>query len=85
MHQLEPFMLLLSSIFIPLYGTVLGRLWGQTVHALQRQDLVACSIWLLGIGAYHTIAQMAPAWGAALPTLVLTIMLAKVHAICFKN
>lgn len=85
MHQLEPFMLLLSSIFIPLYGTVLGRQWGQTVHTVQRQDPVACSIWLLGIGAYHTIAQMAPAWGAAIPTLLLTIVLSKVHATCFRH
>ncbi|MFZ3140756.1 purine-cytosine permease family protein [Polaromonas sp.] len=80
MHSLEPFLLMLSSVFVPLYGVILARLAGQeNVVSLMRKRRVntsAVAIWLLGVACYHLCAQLAPAWGAALPTLVLTFMLA---------
>ena len=81
MHALEPFLLMLSSVFIPLYGVILARLVGKTnVAALVTERPVnysAVLIWFSGVVFYHAMANMAPAWGAAIPTLVLTFVLAK--------
>ena len=81
MHALEPFLLMLSSVFIPLYGVILARLVGKTnVAALVTERAVnysAVLIWFSGVVFYHTMATFAPAWGAAIPTLVLTFVLAK--------
>jgi putative hydroxymethylpyrimidine transporter CytX len=79
MHSLEPFLLLLSSVFVPLYGVILGRLGVGTtaVPARQRRiDGVAAALWIAGIALYHACAAWAPQWGSALPTLALTFVLA---------
>ena len=80
MHSLEPFLLMLSSVFVPLYGVILARLAGQTNVALlmtqHRVNTSAVAIWLIGVACYHLCAQLAPSWGAALPTLALTFLLA---------
>ena len=79
MHSLEPFLLLLSSVFVPLYGVILGRL-GVSQPRLavpQRKiDLTAALLWLAGVLVYHALAKWAPHWGSALPTLALTFTLA---------
>ena len=81
MHALEPFLLMLSSVFIPLYGVILARLVGKSnVAALVTERQVnysAVLIWFSGVVFYHAMANMAPAYGAAIPTLVLTFVLAK--------
>lgn len=81
MHSLEPFLLMLSSVFIPLYGVILARLAGQAnVPALMLERKINTSavvIWLLGVACYHLCAQLVPQWGAALPTLLLTFVLAR--------
>ena len=81
MHSLEPFLLMLSSMFVPLYGVILARLAGQVnVASLvtdRRVNYSAVMIWLLGVACYHLCAQLAPSWGAALPTLMLTFILAR--------
>jgi putative hydroxymethylpyrimidine transporter CytX len=81
MHALEPFLLMLSSVFIPLYGVILARLAGKTtVAALVTERPVnysAVLIWFSGVVFYHAMANLAPAWGSAIPTLVLTFVLAK--------
>lgn len=75
MHDLEPFLLLLSSVFVPLYGVILGRLgWGAhcaSVPAI-KVDIPAAAIWLIGIVAFQSLSKLAPQWGATLPTLLLT-------------
>ncbi len=79
MHSLEPFLLLLSSIFVPLYGVILGRLGtGQPDFAPspRKIEVSAALLWLAGIAAYHAIASWAPHWGSALPTLAFTFVLA---------
>jgi putative hydroxymethylpyrimidine transporter CytX len=78
MHSLEPFLLMLSSVFVPLYGVILGRLGtGQAVAStLRRVDLGAALIWIGGIAAYHACAKWAPQFGSALPTLAATFLLA---------
>ena len=79
MHSLEPFLLTLSSVFVPLYGVILGRLDGRAAGgAAGRQvEPVAAALWIAGIAAYHACAAWAPQWGAALPTLALTFALAR--------
>jgi purine-cytosine permease-like protein len=79
MHSLEPFLLLLSSVFVPLYGVILGRLGtGQSgFSASERKvDVVAALLWLGGVATYHALATWMPQWGSALPTLALTFVLA---------
>jgi putative hydroxymethylpyrimidine transporter CytX len=81
MHALEPFLLMLSSVFIPLYGVILARLAGKkNVAALVTERPVnysAVLIWFSGVVFYHAMANLAPVWGSAIPTLVLTFVLAK--------
>ena len=81
MHSLEPFLLMLSSVFVPLYGVILARLAGQSnmvqLMTERRMNTSAVAIWLLGVACYHLCAQLAPGWGAALPTLLLTFVLAR--------
>jgi len=78
MHSLEPFLLTLSSVFVPLYGVILGRLslGGNIDGPRRRVDLASAALWLLGIAFYHGLAQWAPGFGSALPTLALTFVLA---------
>jgi NCS1 family nucleobase:cation symporter-1 len=81
MHSLEPFLLMLSSVFVPLYGVILGRLsWGGVATgataADRKVDLVAAALWLAGIVLYHALAKWSPQWGSALPTLLFTFTLA---------
>ncbi|MBT2334587.1 cytosine permease [Variovorax paradoxus] len=79
MHTLEPFLLLLSSVFVPLYGVILGRLGtGQAIPSVggRRVDPGAALIWIAGIAAYHACARWAPQFGSALPTLAATFVLA---------
>lgn len=81
MHNLEPFMLMLSSVFVPLYGVILARLGGQQAVAslvgANRVNVGAAAIWILGVATYHLCANLAPQWGAALPSLALTFILAR--------
>ena len=79
MHSLEPFLLILSSIFVPLFGVILGRLsWGgyQPAHTQAGVHLLPLALWLGGIALYHGLAAWAPQAGSALPTLALTFVLA---------
>ena len=81
MHSLEPFLLLLSSVLVPLFGVILGCLAGRRDVAAQVASARAAhaapiAIWLAGIACYHLLAQFAPALGSALPTLALSFVLA---------
>ncbi|MGJ7496397.1 purine-cytosine permease family protein [Variovorax sp. RT4R15] len=79
MHTLEPFLLLLSSVFVPLYGVILGRLGTGAAPAgttARRVDLGAALIWIAGIALYHACAKWAPQFGSALPTLAATFVVA---------
>ncbi len=82
MHSLEPFLLMLSSVFVPLYGVILARLVGTanvaSLVGAKKVNLGAVLIWLLGVASYHLCAKLAPEWGAALPTLALTFVLARI-------
>ncbi|MER1966494.1 cytosine permease [Castellaniella sp. GW247-6E4] len=78
MHSLEPFLLTLSSVFVPLFGTILGRLGlttGPIAVSGRGLHVGPALIWVLGILCYHALAQWAPQYGSALPTLALTFIL----------
>ena len=77
MHSLEPFLLMLSSVFIPLYGVILGRAGKAPLsNASRRIDLLPALIWLIGIAVFHLSAQFTPQWGSALPSLAVSLSLA---------
>jgi putative hydroxymethylpyrimidine transporter CytX len=80
MHELEPFLLKLSSIFVPLYGVILGRLalGGLSRPASDRRvDWAAAAIWVLGVALFQALHAWAPQWGASLPVLAVTFALAR--------
>lgn len=72
MHSLEPFMLMLSSIFVPLFGVVISQL-APGLPAERSVRWAPAALWLLGIATFHAGAQWWPAWGSALPSLALTL------------
>ena len=76
MHSLEPFLLMLSSVFIPLYGVILGRAGKAPLSNASRSIyLVPALIWLVGIAVFHLSAQFTPQWGSALPSLAVSLTL----------
>jgi hypothetical protein len=78
MHTLEPFLLMLSSVFVPLYGVILGRMGGgDAATTARRVEPVAAALWIGGIALYHGLATWAPQAGSALPTLAVTFVLAR--------
>ncbi len=79
MHSLEPFLLILSSVFVPLFGVILGRLsFGGFRAPVQQANVHALpvALWLGGIALYHALAAWAPIAGSAIPTLLVTFVLA---------
>ena len=78
MQALEPFLLILSSIFVPLYGVILGRAllsYHEGDRNTHTSRAIAALIWLFGIALFQGLTHMAPEWGATLPTLALTVLL----------
>lgn len=77
MHSLEPFLLMLSSVFIPLYGVILGRAGKAPLSNESRSIyLLPALIWLIGIAVFHLSAKFTPQWGSALPSLAVSLSLA---------
>jgi len=81
MHSLEPFLLLLSSVFVPLFGVILGRLaFGTDAPALLAKaravNAMPVAIWLAGVAVYHLAPKVAADAGSALPALAFSFVLA---------
>ena len=79
MAQYQNFLLLIGSVFAPLFGVVLvdhfilRRRSGQNpASALRWPALLA---WLGGVSTYHLLANLYPDIGATLPSLVLAGLL----------
>lgn len=79
MHSLEPFLLLLSSVFVPLFGVVISQLALQGRATPHRINPVPVLIWLLGIAAFHAAPRLLPELGSALPSLALTLLLGALY------
>lgn len=88
MHSIEPFLLLLSSVFVPLFGVILGRLAWQAPALRQAQAAQwmaqakpthwpTVMLWLGGIALYHGMPWIASNAGSALPTLLVCFVLAR--------
>jgi putative hydroxymethylpyrimidine transporter CytX len=81
MHGLEPFLLLLSSVFVPLCGVILGRLGGLRDVAGRvggaRVEWVAVAIWVGGVALFHLLPRWTTDFGSALPTLAATFLIAR--------
>lgn len=88
MHSIEPFLLTLSSVFVPLFGVILGSLAGQTAqvrsaHALtwitqaRTVHAVPVVLWLAGIGLYHSMPWIWSQAGRAIPTLLVCWLAAR--------
>ncbi|CUA97765.1 purine-cytosine permease family protein [Thiomonas bhubaneswarensis] len=75
MHALEPFLLTLSSVFVPLFGVVIAQLApGLPPKGNWRWGPMA--VWLLGIGVFQLGTVWWPSWGSALPSLAFTLFAA---------
>ena len=76
------FLTILSSIFVPLFGVILARYssvrrsvsGGLPVMAVEWSALVA---WALGVVVYQATVAVYPEWGSALPSLLLSFVVAK--------
>lgn len=78
MRGIEPFLLTLSSVFVPLYGVILGSSGGNVSQAhTSKVHWPAAALWVVGIALYHGLSAWLPQWGATLPTLMVTFACAR--------
>lgn len=75
MHGLEPFLLMLSSVFVPLFGVVVSQLAMHGEATQRRVNSAPVAIWLIGIAVFHICPVWWPQLGSALPSLVVTLAL----------
>lgn len=73
MHSLEPFLLMLSSVFVPLFGVVISQLSGGRQPAERRIHVAAAALWIAGIAVFHLSPKVFPDFGSAIPALVVTL------------
>ena len=79
MRALEPFLLLLSSVFVPLFGVMLGWLATAPLPGADTGAKVRwwpAGLWMAGVVLFHALGQWASQWGSALPTLAITFVAA---------
>jgi NCS1 family nucleobase:cation symporter-1 len=66
--------LMLSSVFVPLFGVVISQLAAGGRAADRRLNLLPVLIWLIGIAVFHLCPLALPQLGAALPSLCVTLI-----------
>jgi NCS1 family nucleobase:cation symporter-1 len=79
MGQYEGFLLLIGSVFAPLFGVVLVdhfilRKRGAQATSAALRGSALCA-WLGGVVTYHLLANLYPELGATLPALILAGLL----------
>ncbi len=79
MHSLEPFLLILSSIFVPLFGVIVAWLCGDGKATETRVHAPLAVIWLLGIAASYFAPKLYPDFGQSIPALLFTLGLTTVY------
>ena len=69
--QYENFLLLIGSVFAPLFGVVLTHHF--VLRRQTQKDLNICSVaaWFIGIAVYHLMANLLPDVGATIPSLLV--------------
>lgn len=75
MHGIEPFLLMLSSVFVPLFGVVVSQLALEGAATNRRVNPVPVAIWIIGIIAFHACPAIWPQVGSAIPALLITLIL----------
>lgn len=73
MNSLEPFLLLLSSVFVPLFGVVISQLAFTDLPAPRAVRIGPALLWIAGIVCFQLGSVYWPEWGSALPSLALTL------------
>lgn len=73
MHGLEPFLLTLSSIFVPLFGVIVAWLSFNGKATDARVHVPLAVIWVLGIGVSYFAPKLYPAFGQSIPALIFTL------------
>lgn len=78
----ENFLLLIGSVFAPLFGVVLMNYFvlGRRQPTTRSLDGRSLTAWILGIATYHVIARFYPNLGATLPSLFVAALLCGVLA-----
>jgi len=89
MHAIEPFILYLSSVFVPLFGVILANYQSIKQRAANNEGVSAFHLgpvisWLVGIATYHGAALYYPDFGSALPSLIISFAVVKLLA-AIKN
>ena len=79
MHGLEPFLLILSSVFVPLFGVVISQLAAGGQPADRPVHPIPVLIWLIGIAVFHLCPALLPQIGSALPSLGVTLLLGALY------
>jgi len=74
MHSLEPFLLLLSSVFVPLFGVVIAQITFGGLPSARTVHLGPALVWIAGIACFHLGSRYWPQWGSALPALAFTLL-----------
>ena len=77
MHKLEPFMLTLSSIFVPLFGVIAAWLYANGKATDAKVNFPLAAIWIVGIAVSYF--KPIPDWGQSIPALLVTIGLTTVY------
>ncbi len=86
--QYEEFLLLVGSVFVPLFGLLLADYFVLNRRKYQITELyrepppywlglnpIALAVWIMGIFAYHYIARNVPHLGASIPSFLITLIL----------
>jgi nucleobase:cation symporter-1, NCS1 family len=73
MHGIEPFLLILSSIFVPLFGVIVAWLSFNGKATDARVHVPLAVIWGLGIAVSYFAPKLYPAIGQSIPALIFTL------------
>ena len=79
MHGLEPFLLILSSIFVPLFGVIAAWLCGNGKATDAKVNLPLAAIWIIGIAVSYFVPKQYPDIGQSIPALIVTLGLTTVY------
>lgn len=71
MHDLEKFLIILSSVFIPMFAVILGANCNLDTKIIWKNSIV----WVLGILIFHSIGKIIPNIGASLPCFAICFCL----------
>lgn len=69
--QYENFLLLIGSVFAPLFGVVLTHHFVLRRQSHENLNIRSVAAWFIGIAVYHLMANLLPDIGATIPSLLV--------------